>query len=61
VYEEMPGWKQKAVCDEGFATLPGALKNYIGRVEELAGVPVDIVSLGAEREETLVRRSPFAG
>ncbi len=59
VYEEMPGWKQEMNSKGGFDNLPRQLVDYVRRVEELAGVPVDILSLGADREETLVRRNPL--
>ena len=59
VYQQMPGWKQETRCDGGFDALPEELKDYVKQVEERAGLPVDILSLGAEREKTLVRRNPF--
>ncbi|MBW2148322.1 MAG: adenylosuccinate synthase [Deltaproteobacteria bacterium] len=59
IYEEMPSWNQEVHCKGGFDSLPPQLTNYVRRVEELAGVPVDIISLGADREETVVRRNPF--
>ncbi|MEY4476008.1 MAG: hypothetical protein RL248_1775, partial [Pseudomonadota bacterium] len=39
--------------------LPQAALNYIKRVEELTGVPVDIISTGPDREETMILRDPF--
>ncbi len=42
-----------------FEALPQAAKNYIKRLEELTGVPVDIVSTGPDRNETIVLRSPY--
>jgi adenylosuccinate synthase len=41
--------------------LPSAAKAYIKRVEELVGAPIDIISTGPDREETIVLRHPFGG
>jgi len=59
VYEDMPGWKESTVGVTNYAELPGAAQRYLERIEVLAGVPLDIVSTGADREHTIVRRHPF--
>ncbi|HET7060783.1 MAG TPA: adenylosuccinate synthase [Nitrosospira sp.] len=59
VYEEMPGWKDSTVGVEKFAQLPQAAQNYLKRIEEVCEVPVDMISTGPDREETIVRRHPF--
>ncbi len=59
VYEEMPGWKQSTVGIKQYDELPAKAKAYIERIQELVGVPVDIVSTGPERNETIVLRHPF--
>jgi adenylosuccinate synthase len=59
VYEEMPGWKDSTVGVEEFAKLPRAAQNYLKRIEEVCGVPVDMISTGPDREETIVLRHPF--
>jgi adenylosuccinate synthase len=60
VYEAMPGWSG-ALCDvRQFDALPDAARRYVDRVEALVGVPVDLVSIGPGRDETIVRRDPFA-
>jgi adenylosuccinate synthase len=59
VYEDMPGWTESTVGVTSDAHLPGAARRYLERIEELAGVPLDIVSTGAEREHTIIRRHPF--
>ncbi len=59
VYEEMPGWKESTVGAKSLADLPAAARAYIKRIEELVGVPVDMVSTGPDREETIVLRHPF--
>ncbi|MCX7896341.1 MAG: adenylosuccinate synthase [Rhodocyclaceae bacterium] len=59
VYETMPGWKESTVGIKCFEALPKNAQNYIKRMEELCGVPVDMVSTGPDREETIVLRHPF--
>ena len=60
IYEEMPGWTQPTVGAKTMDALPEAARAYIKRIEELVGVPVDMVSTGPDREETIVLRHPFA-
>jgi len=60
VYEEYPGWCESTVGVKSFDDLPSNAKSYLARIEELAGVPVDIVSTGPDREETIIRQHPFA-
>ena len=60
VYEEMPGWTQPTVGAKSMKDLPATARAYIARIEELVGVPVDMVSTGPDREETIVLRHPFA-
>ncbi len=60
VYEELPGWKTSTVGITEYAALPLEARRYLERIEELVGVPVDIISTGPERNETIVRRDPFA-
>jgi adenylosuccinate synthase len=58
-YIEMPGWKQSTVGIREYDELPVQARDYLKRVEELVGVPVDIISTGAERKDTIVMRNPF--
>ncbi len=60
IYEEMPGWTEPTVGAKTMDALPAAARAYIRRIEELVGVPVDMVSTGPDREETIVLRHPFA-
>ena len=59
VYEEMPGWKGTTfgVTDE--AGLPEEARAYLARIEALVGVPIDVISTGPDRAQTIVRRHPF--
>ena len=59
IYEEMPGWTEPTLGRQSMADLPTNARAYISRVEELIGVPIDMVSTGPDREETLVLRHPF--
>ncbi len=59
VYEEMPGWSDNTFGVTEYDKLPEAAKNYIARLEKLTGVPVDIISTGPDRNETIVLRHPY--
>jgi len=59
VYEEVPGWSESTVGLTRFEQLPKTAQNYLKRIEAVCGVPIDMVSTGADREQTIVRRHPF--
>ena len=59
IYEEMPGWTESTVGAKSLAALPANARAYVKRIEELVGVPIDMVSTGPDREETIVLRHPF--
>ncbi len=59
VYEEMPGWTETTVGVRNKDELPQNALNYLKRLEEVVGVPVDIISTGPERDETIVLRNPY--
>ncbi len=59
IYEEMPGWKESTVGAKSMAALPANARAYVERIAELVGVPIDMVSTGPDREETIVLRHPF--
>jgi adenylosuccinate synthase len=60
IYEEMPGWGQSTVGVTDYTALPVNARRYLERIEALAGVPIDMISTGAERDQTIIRRHPFA-
>jgi adenylosuccinate synthase len=60
VYEDLPGWKDSSVGITHYEELPHNARRYLERLEVLLGVPVDIVSTGPDREQTVVRKHPFA-
>ncbi|MFU8838472.1 MAG: adenylosuccinate synthase [Thiohalomonadaceae bacterium] len=59
-YIEVPGWKENTVGIRDYAQLPEAAKAYISKIEEVVGVPVDIISTGPDRADTIVLRDPYA-
>jgi adenylosuccinate synthase len=59
IYETMPGWQQSTVGITEHKELPPEALAYIARIEALTGVPVDIISTGPDRKETIVLRHPF--
>lgn len=59
VYESMPGWSESTVGITDYNKLPQTAKNYIRRIEELTGAPIDIISTGPDRKETIIVRDPF--
>ncbi|MDG2501688.1 MAG: adenylosuccinate synthase [Porticoccaceae bacterium] len=60
VYESMPGWSDVTVGAQNLQDLPQAARDYITRIEELTGAPVDVVSTGPDRVETIVLRHAFS-
>jgi adenylosuccinate synthase len=60
VYEDMPGWAEDTYGVTTLEGLPQAARDYIKRIETLAGVPVDIVSTGPDRAHTMVLRDPYS-
>jgi adenylosuccinate synthase len=59
VYEDLPGWKESTAGARNYEDLPGNARRYLERIEALSGVSLDMVSTGADREHTIVRRHPF--
>ncbi len=60
VYEEMPGWKCRIDRAGGLEELPDAARAYISRLEELTGIPVGLISVGPNRNSTIIRDDIFA-
>ncbi len=59
VYEELPGWRESTVGVHEFEQLPERARQYLQRIEEICQVPIDMISTGADRDQTIVRRHPF--
>ena len=60
IYETLPGWKENTFRVTDVNKLPQNCINYIKRIEEVTGVPIDIISTGPDRVETMILRDPFA-
>ncbi len=60
IYEETPGWTESTVGIKRHRDLPRNARNYLKRIEETCAVPIDLISTGPDREETIVLRHPFA-
>lgn len=60
IYESLPGWSESTEGVQTLDALPENARNYIKRLEQLIGAPVDIISTGPDRVETIVLRHPFA-
>jgi len=59
VYEELAGWPDSTVGAGRLDALPAAARRYLDRLSEVVEVPIDIISTGADRAATIVRRHPF--
>jgi len=59
IYEELPGWQESTVGVTKADDLPTNARDYLARIENLAGVPVDIISTGPDREQTIIKQHPF--
>lgn len=59
VYEEMPGWSESTADLTELNKLPANALAYIKRIENLLGVPIDMLSTGPERDSTIIIRDPF--
>lgn len=60
VYETLPGWRESTIGKRSLGELPVNAQAYIARIAEVVGVPIDIVSTGPDRNETIILRHPFA-
>ena len=59
VYEDLPGWKSSTAGITAYRALPGNACRYLERIEELVGVPIEIISTGPDRAQTIIRQHPF--
>ena len=59
IFETLPGWRESTFGLTSYAALPTAAQAYLARIETLCEIPIDIISTGAERSETILRRHPF--
>ena len=59
VYEELPGWSDSTLGVRTLDGLPAEARHYLQRIEVITGVPVDMISTGADRDNNIVLRHPF--
>ncbi len=60
VYETLPGWQESTLGVQHLEQLPVNARAYIKRIETVVGAPIDIISTGPDRIETIILRHPFA-
>jgi adenylosuccinate synthase len=59
IYERHAGWSEDLTGCRRYSDLPAAARAYVERVEALVGVPVELISVGPDRDETIARSDPF--
>jgi adenylosuccinate synthase len=59
-YEELPGWKESTIGKTRYEDLPDNARRYLERLQALLGVPIDIISTGPDRNQTIFLKHPFA-
>jgi adenylosuccinate synthase len=59
VYEELPGWNESTVGITEHADLPANAQSYLARMEDILGVPIDLISTGPDRDQTIILRHLF--
>jgi adenylosuccinate synthase len=59
VYEDLPGWKESTVGLTRYEQLPVNARRYLDRIQAVVGVPVEIISTGPDREQTIILNHPF--
>jgi adenylosuccinate synthase len=59
IYEDLPGWSDSTYGVNELERLPKAARAYLERLESQCGVPIDMISTGPDRDETILRRHPF--
>jgi adenylosuccinate synthase len=60
VYETVPGWSDSTVGAKSLDDLPQAARDYISLIETVVGAPIDIISTGPDRVETIILHDPFS-
>ena len=59
VYEELPGWKRDVTDVRTLGDLPTEARQYVRRIEQILGAPIDMISVGPERDQAIVTRDIF--
>lgn len=61
IYETLPGWSDNTFGVQDYHALPATARAYLDRIHDLTGVPIDIISTGPDRAETMIMNDLFAG
>ena len=61
VYEELPGWDEDITGIREYDNLPDNAKRYVERISELVGAPIATVSVGPDREQTIILQDIWNG
>jgi len=61
VYEDLPGWKDSTIGVTEYSALPTNAQRYLERLQSAVGVPIDMISTGPDRDQTIMLRNPFNG
>jgi adenylosuccinate synthase len=61
MYEDFPGWSESTFGVCNWEQLPANARRYLERLSEVLGVPIDLISTGPDRDQTIVLRHPFRG
>ncbi len=59
VFEELPGWKESSAGVRDYDDLPVNARSYLNRISELTALPIDMISTGVERDDTIILNHPF--
>ena len=59
IYETLPGWTEDISGIKEMDDLPENVKNFLTRIEELTQTPINLISVGADRSQTIVKKNPF--
>ena len=59
IYETLPGWSESTAGIKNMGDLPSNALAYIEKIENITGVPIDIISTGPDRVDTIVLSDPF--
>ena len=60
IYESLPGWSQSTVGVTDYDKLPPQAQRYLARIEEVTGVPIDMISTSPDRDHTILLKNPYA-
>ena len=59
IYETLPGWEEDITGSTRLEDLPDNTRNYLDRIEEITETPIEIISVGAGRNQTILKTNPF--